>query len=139
MDILNPQPIKEKRPTGRTPRYTPEYYMVMAKQVVDDGMTYREAARVYNCSHGAVHHWTKLYRSGGLTKRVSKEKMSEASKLAHSQRIERYVKELKTEIGELYLENLMLKKALEYSRQLKKEDSSVITSENLDQFQEPAK
>jgi hypothetical protein len=46
------------------------------------------------------------------------------------------VKNLKTEIGELYLENLMLKKALEFSRQIKNEDSSVITSENLDQLPE---
>jgi len=46
------------------------------------------------------------------------------------------MKDLKREIGELYLENLMLKKALYHSRQIKKENSSIITEENLAQFQQ---
>jgi hypothetical protein len=48
---------------------------------------------------------------------------------------ETQIRNLKQEIADLYLENLMLKKILEYSKHLKKEDSSVITSENLDQYQ----
>ncbi len=59
-----------------------------------------------------------------------------ATSEAASIRLERYVKTLETEIGELYLENLMLKKALEYSQQLKKEDLSVITFEHLDPLPE---
>ena len=52
---------------------------------------------------------------------------------------ETQIRNLKQEIADLYLENKMLKKMFEYSQHLKKEDSSVITSENLDQYREPAK
>ena len=54
-------------------------------------------------------------------------------------RLEEQVKELKGEIGDLYLQNQMLKKALYHSQQKKKDNSSVITSENLAQFQKGAK
>ena len=55
------------------------------------------------------------------------------------EKLEDQVKDLKTEIGELYLETRMLKKILAYSQRKKRENSSIITSENLDQFQKDAK
>jgi transposase len=135
MDIVNTVLPKEKNPQGRAPKFSVEYYMMMAKRVVEEGLTFREASKIYNCSHGTVNHWAKLYRSGVLPNRLKKEKRDAATKESDFLRLEHHVKNLKTEIGELYLENLMLKKALEYSRQIKKEDLSVITSENLDQLQ----
>lgn len=138
MEVINPVPIKEKKPIGRTPRYTPEYYMVMAKDVVENGMSFREAANKYKCSHGTVSHWSKLYREGKLAKRVEKQKTSQSKAEAQLQRQERYIKELKAQVGELYLENQLLKKAQTYFQQLKNERSSVITSENLDQYREDA-
>ena len=134
MEIKNIPLPKEKSPIGRTPKYSVEYYMMMAKQVIEDGITFREASKIYNCSHGTVNHWVKLYRSGVLPSKVKKAKRDAATKESDLLRFEHLVKNLKTEIGELYLENLMLKKALEYSRQIKREDSSVITSESLDQL-----
>lgn len=74
MEVINPMPIKEPKPKGRTPRYTAEYYMVMARDVVDNGMSFRHAADKYQCSHGTVSHWSKLYREGKLTERVEKPK-----------------------------------------------------------------
>lgn len=136
MEIKNPILPKEKNPTGRAPRYSVEYYMMMAKQVVDEGLTYRQAAQIYNCSHGTVNHWVKQYRTGVLPGKVRKSKMDASTRERDFLHLQHQVKNLKTEIGELYLENLMLKKALEYSRQIKKDDSSVITSENLDQLPE---
>ena len=140
MEIKIPPTPKEKRPPGRAPNFSPEYYMLMAKKVVDDGMSYREASKTFSCSHGTVSHWVKLYRSGKLPNRIKKEKdvkktMGEQGVL----RVERYIKELKQEIADLYLENTMLKKALEWARRIKNEDSSVITSENLALFQRDAK
>lgn len=134
MDVLNKVLPKEKNPSGRAPKYSVEYYMMMAKEVVDKGMTYRKAGEIYKVSHGTVSHWAKLYREGILPNRLKKEKKDSLAKESDLQRLERYIKNLKTEIGELYLENLMLKKALEYSRQIKREDLSVITSESLDQL-----
>ena len=140
MEITIPPTTKEKKHIGRAANYSPEYYMMMAKQIVDDGITYRAAAKIYGVSHGTVHHWLKLYRSGKLVGHLNRNKREKDSKDENMQfRTERYIKELKHEIAELYLENTMLKKALEYSQRIKREDSSVITSENLDQFQEPVK
>ncbi|MDZ4677045.1 MAG: hypothetical protein SGI74_05995, partial [Oligoflexia bacterium] len=96
--------------------------------------TYRHAAQIYNCSHGTVNHWVKQYRSGVLPGKVRKVKLDANAKERDLNHLQHQVKNLKTEIGELYLENLMLKKALEYSQQIKREDSSVITSENLVQL-----
>jgi hypothetical protein len=66
MEIKNAILPKEKNPSGRAPKYSVEYYMMMAKQVVDDGLTYRDAAKIYGCSHGTVNHWLKLYKNGVL-------------------------------------------------------------------------
>lgn len=130
---------KEKAPTGRAPRYSIEYYLMMARQVVDEGLSYRMASKIYNCSHGTVSHWAKQYREGVLPDKARKAKHDYGQRERTLGHLQHQIKNLKTEIGELYLENLMLKKALEYSQQIKREDSSVITSENLDQFQEDAK
>lgn len=138
MDIENKLLPKEKNPQGRAPKFSVEYYMMMAKQVVDEGLTYRHASQIYSVSHGTVNHWVKMYRSGVLTGKVRKAKKDEKLKESDIARLEHHVKNLKTEIGELYLENLMLKKALEFSRQIKKDDLSVITSESLDQSPEVA-
>ncbi len=138
MDIVNPKLPKEKNPTGRAPKFSPEYYMMMSKQVVEKGLSYRHAANIYKCSHGTVSHWVRLYRDGILPNRVKKEKRDQATSESAFIRLERHVKTLKTEIGELYLENLMLKKALEYSSQLQKQDLSVITSEHFDPSPEDA-
>jgi len=35
MDILQAPVIKEKKPTGRAPKYTPECYMMMTIHIVD--------------------------------------------------------------------------------------------------------
>ena len=53
--------------------------------------------------------------------------------------MESQMRDLKHEIAELYLENLMLKKMVQHSQRIKKENSSVITSENLDQHRKGAK
>lgn len=136
MEILHPRKPKEPKRIGRAPKYSLEYYMMMAKNVVDQGMSYREAAKIYNVSHGSVHHWKKVYLDGKFPKMKKAQTVSPENQLLQK---ETQIRNLKQEIADLYLENLMLKKMFEYSKHLKKEDSSVITSENLDQYQERVK
>lgn len=138
MEVVEPMPIKEKKRLGRTPRYSDEYYMMMAKDVVANGMSFREAATKYQCSHGTVSHWSKLFRDGKLADRVEKRKYNVNKAEAQMQRQERYIKDLKAQVGELYLENQLLKKAQTYFQRAKNAPSSVITSENLDRYQEDA-
>lgn len=131
MEILNPKKPKQRKRIGRAPKYNIDYYMMMAKQVVEQGMSFRDAAKLYNVSHGSVSHWKKVYLQGKFPKMKKAQAISPENQLLQ---IESQVRNLKQEIADLYLENLMLKKMIEYSRQVKNEDSSVITSENLDQF-----
>lgn len=35
MDVLNAPVVKARRQIGRAPKYTPEYFMMMAKHIVD--------------------------------------------------------------------------------------------------------
>ncbi|MCE3011866.1 MAG: transposase [Proteobacteria bacterium] len=136
MDILRKRPPKEKRPPGRDPKWTNEYMFMVVKKVLEEGMTYREAAKTFNVSSGAVGAWIRKHKKGVLG---TNPKNSEASDEIKIFRLEEQVQELKGEIGDLYLQNQLLKKALYHSQQKKKDNSSVITSENLAQFQKGAK
>ena len=139
MEILNPPVLKEKRPQGRPARYTTEYYVMMVKHILEDKLSYREASKIYKVSHGTVSHWIKLHKTGKLPGKIKKAKAQVECQSVQLQKLEGYVKSLKAEIGELYLENRMLKKAQSYSRQQRNVSSSAITSENLDQWKKDAK
>jgi sensor histidine kinase YesM len=97
-------------------------------------MTYREAAKTYGISSGAVSACVRLYKN--KDKKIQRNKnyhvQTEAQKnYQHEARI----KDLKHQIADLFLENQMLKKILSKSLQVKKLNGSVITTENLDQLQ----
>jgi cell shape-determining protein MreC len=87
-------------------------------------------------SHGSVAHWKKVYLDGKFPKMKKGQTVSPGNQLLMK---ETQIRNLKQEIADLYLENLMLKKMFEYSKHLKKDDLSVITSENLDQYRERVK
>ena len=138
MEIFTPPTIKEKRPPGRQAKNSVEYQIMVARKCVEEGMTYREAAKTFNVSHGSVYAFIQKYKDHGA-KSKRKVTSSKYQKEVEDYRHQSQVKDLKHEIAELYLENLMLKKALQHSLQTKKDDSSVITSENLDRLKEAAK
>jgi len=138
MDIYRKKRPKEKLPPGRQPKWTTEFMQMVAKKVVDEGMTYSQAAKTFNVSQGSVSKWKKMYEAGDMAYKADK-LIKHVSKDYQVYRFEEQIKDLKTEIGELYLENQMLKKALCLSQTKKKLNTSVITSENLDQFREDVK
>ena len=112
---------------------------MMCKRVIEEGLSYREAAKIYKMSHGSINYWVNLHKAGKIPGKVAK-----AKKFAESQdgaviRLEAFIVSLKTEIGELYLENQILKKARVFLQEQKKSHSSAITSENLDQWKKAAR
>jgi transposase len=137
MEIFAPMPVKEKRPPGRQATHSVEYMMMVAKKVAEEGMTYREAGKTFNISHGTVNAWVQKYKNRTLNSK-RRERKSKYDQEVEEYRHTAQIKELKHEIAELYLENRMLKKALKHSLQLKKESSSIVTSENLEQLKEDA-
>lgn len=120
------------------PKHSPEYRMMVAKKVVEEGMSYRDAGNAFGLSHGSISAIVKQYKHEGA-KSKRNEIVSKYKKEVEAYRHQQQMKDLKLEIADLYLENLMLKKALEHSLRKKKDDSSVITSENLDRLREDAK
>lgn len=138
MEVFTTPIVPEKRPPGRQPKHSPEYMIMVAKKCVEEGMTYREAAKTFGISHGSVWAFIQKYKKQQLGSKRKKRK-TKYEKDVEEYRHESRVKDLKLEIAELYLENLLLKKALKHSLQTKKEDSSVITSESLARLKEDAK
>ncbi len=138
MEIFTPPLVKEKRPPGRRAKHSPEYRTMVAKKCLEGGMTYREAAKTFNLSHGSVYAIIKEHKGqGAKTKR--NQRNGKYKQEVDAYRHQAQLKDLKLEIADLYLENLMLKKALEHSLRKKNDNSSVITSENLDQLKEAVK
>lgn len=137
MEIFNPPPFKEKRPMGRPPKRSVEFMIMVAKKVLDEKMTYREAAETFGISHGSVCQFIKKYKHDKF-KEKRNTRVSIYKKEVDEYRHQARLKDLKHEIAELYLENLMLKKALKHSLSIKNGSSSVITSESLDQSPEDA-
>jgi len=131
------EPKKKKANIGRRPKHTLEYMEMVAKKVVEDGMTIRTAAKTFKASQGSVQVWSTHYKKGlPLSVYDYHNRPTQDGKIYQ---LEEQVGTLKKEIGELYLENKLLKKAMMNSQSKKKEDLSIITSENLDQLQEDAR
>lgn len=131
MEIFTPPLVQEKRPPGRRSKHSESYQMMVAKKVIEDGMSYREAGKTFGLSHGSIYNVIKKYRNGKLRGDRKQAKNKYAAEV-EGYRHQSQMKDLKLQIADLYLENLMLKKMLEHSLQKKKESSSDITSENLD-------
>ena len=123
--------MKEKKTLGRKSPHPIEFQMMVAKKVHSGEMTYRAANKAFGVSSGCVGSWIRKYGKG-TTPIPKPRKESDATVIG---RMEIHVKELKGEIAELYLQNLMLKKAMKYALETKSVGSSVITSENLAEYQ----
>ena len=116
MEIFNKKAVKPpKNPPGRQPIYSLEYMMMVAEKVIQKELSYREASKLYGASHGAIGSWVKQYRtkSWGKNHKATNQVVSQQ---VQNYRQETYIRDLKTEIAELYLETLVLKKIIQNSR-----------------------
>lgn len=126
--------MREKKLLGRKSPHSIEFQIMVAKKVHGGEITYREASKTFGISSGCVASWVRKHGKG-TTPIPKPRKETEATVIG---RMETHVKELKAEIAELYLQNLMLKKAIKYTVEKKSVGSSVITSENLAEYQRGA-
>ena len=139
METFTPPPYKEKRPQGRQPKYTLETRLTIGRKLVEKEMTYKDAAKVYNISEGCVGVCVRLFKDTLKKEHVKTKKNDRID--VRKREIRNYhhqnqIRELKQQIGDLYLENQILKKILKGSQQIKNDNGSIITTENLDQYQE---
>jgi hypothetical protein len=134
METFTPPPYRESRPRGRQPKLTHETRLLVAAKVTSKEMTFREAAKAYGISSGAVNACVKL-AAKEETKSKRNKSYNDLNARAEAYRHQAEIKELKETIGDLYLENQILKKILNKSLLIKKSNGSVITTNNLDQLQ----
>ena len=134
MEVFTPPPYREARPHGRPAKLTPQARYAVAQSVISKEMTYREAAKAYGISAGAVGSCVRLHKKGAVNSKRN-EKVNAYNKASDEYRHQAQVKELKQEIADLYLQVQILKKILNKSLLMKKSNGSVITTDNLDQLQ----
>ncbi len=134
MEAFTPPPYREARVRGRQPKLTHETRLLVAAKVTSKEMTFREAAQAFGISTAAVNTCVKLATSE-QSKSKRNDKVNEYNANAEAYRHQAQLKELKQVIGDLYIENQLLKKILNKSLLIKKSNGSVITTDNLDQLQ----
>jgi transposase len=81
-----------------------------------------QLSRRYEISSGLIGYWKNRYIEGKLIE----------GKSANVKALEAKIKDLEQMVGRLTMDNELLKKAMEYSMQGKRENSLPITARNLE-------
>lgn len=114
---------------GRIKRSFDVQFKTRVCEAVRSGMmTAAEACREYQLSRTAVDRWLKAFDAGTLGAKQS----------TRERDLERENEKLKAKVGELTMQIDILKKIEDWKRRERSVASSIITSENLGQFQRPA-
>ncbi len=130
MEAFTPPPYREKRPRGRQPIHSVEMRLMIGKKVIAKELTYREAAKTFGLSSGAVAACVRLVKNDNR-KGQRKSNYHRQNDEVESYRHQAQIKDLKYQIADLFLENQMLKKIVAHSLEMKRNNGSIITTENL--------
>lgn len=102
------------------------YNVAFKRQVVEEllsgAATLGQLSRRYEISSGLIGYWKNRYIEGKLIE----------GKSANVKALEAKIKDLEQMVGRLTMDNELLKKAMEYSMQRKRENSLPITARNLE-------
>jgi transposase len=102
------------------------YSVAFKRQVVEEllskSATMGQLSRRYDISTGLIDHWRKRYADGKFVE----------GKSANIKSLEAKVRDLEQMVGRLTMDNELLKKAMEYTLQKRRENSSPITAKNLE-------
>ena len=102
-------------------RFSAAFKRQVIGELLSGGCTLAQLSRRHDVSPGLILYWKKRYEEGGSAEGPSQ---SEKRSLARIAELERMV-------GRLTMENELLKKAVEYTAQRRKELSSPITAKSL--------
>jgi transposase len=102
------------------------YSVAFKRQVVEEllsgSATTGQLSRRYEISSGLIGYWKNRYLDGKLIE----------GKSANVKALEAKVKDLEQMVGRLTMDNELLKKAMEYSIQRRRENSLLITGRTLE-------
>ncbi len=101
----------------------------VVQEVESGSISLSAAGRKYEISAGLINQWRDKFRGGVLTDQPSKREREMEKEL------ERY----KVLLAEAHADREFLKKAQDYARRLRKQDTVVITGQNIDQFRTGSK
>jgi transposase len=111
---------------GLVMRAKRNYSVAFKRQVVEEllsgSATTGQLSRRYEISSGLIAHWKNRYLEGKLIE----------GKSANVKALEAKIKDLEQMVGRLTMDNELLKKAMEYSLQKRRENSLPITGKNLE-------
>ena len=102
-------------------RFSPAFKRQVIGELLSGGCSLAQLSRRHDVSSGLIQYWKKRYEQADLAEGPSQ---SEKRSLARIAELERMV-------GRLTMENELLKKAVEYTAQRRKERSSPITAKTL--------
>lgn len=102
------------------------YNVAFKRQVIEEllsgSATMGQLSRRYEISPGLIGYWRKRYIEGKLAE----------GKSANAKALEAKIRDLEQMVGRLTMDNELLKKAMEYSLQKRRENLSPITVKGLE-------
>jgi transposase len=109
------------------------YSVAFKRQVVEEllsgSATMGQLSRRYEISSGLIGYWRTRYLEGKLVE----------GKSANVRALEAKIKDLEAMVGRLTMDNELLKKAMEYTLQKRRENSLPISGRNLEESNGGAK
>ena len=127
-----------KKPVGRPSKYPYEFRKMIAEKAMTGTQTYRALAREFDVPHAVITKWKRHYERGTLDTLNEPRRVIDATD-TRVMNLEKENRMLKEQLGDLYMQVQLLKKAEAWAQRAKKESSLIITSENLDQLDEDVK
>ena len=124
-----------KKPIGRPSKYPYEFRKMIAEKAMAGTQTYRALAREFDVPHAVITKWKRHYERGTLDTLNEPRRVVDATD-TRVMNLEKENRMLKEQLGDLYMQIQLLKKAEAWAQRAKKESSLIITSENLDQLDE---
>ena len=101
----------------------------VVQEVESGSISLSAAGRKYELSPNLINQWRDKFRGGALTSEPSK----------RERELEKEVERYKVLLAEAHADREFLKKAQEFARRLKRQDTAVITGQNFKQFQTDVK
>ncbi len=127
-----------KKPVGRPSKWPYEFRKMIVERVLAKTQTYRELAQEFDIPHPVITRWKRHYLAGTLDT-LNEPRIETDPTDVRVMNLEKENRALKEQLGDLYLQIQLLKKATAWVQRTRKESSLILTSESLDQSDEDVK
>jgi transposase len=102
-------------------RFSPAFKRQVIGELLGGGCSLAQLSRRHDVSPGLILYWKQRYEQAGLSEGPTQSEKRSWARIAELERM----------VGRLTMENELLKKAVEYTVQRRKELSSPITAKSL--------